>query len=488
MPERPENDRGRWFSLGAVAIALLAVTLACASRWHHDLSVDEPFMAHVIAEPELVPRAIADDNVPLAYGLFIAWSRLFGTSATALRSLSIVAFGLACLFAGAAGRWSGDDRTGLMTAVLVACSAIGIQHGATARPYALVVLFAAVALWADARADSDDTVPPAVVRVFVPHLLGLFTHPMFLFVAAASAGARLIVPGARRAVAMGPIAAIAVYAIAWGWMLARTFGLPTTSWMPHPGLRNLISGYTHLWGIVPGALLAILAAAAVVTLRRRRDGVPAAVLRAALVAVGVLVVTFAISQVRPMYLSPRTPVFVLPAAALAMGWVLAASPLRVLAPAAAAIVMIASLRSTVAAVRAGDPTPTRASLAAVARDVRCGDVVVAAGMSYPPVTYYAHEAGLPSCVTIVPFPADVAVHPGWPDMRPGFIDRLRAEAPSAAAAVPSGSRVWLIRSPGGIGLEAGVAIDAELSKRRRVERREPLAGSFFEEVLLFGPA
>ena len=471
-----------------IAIAVLAAALAVASRWHHDLSIDEPFMARAVASPGSIPQLLADDNVPLAYLLFGLWARLFGTSALALRSLSAAAFALACVFTGAAGRRAVDDRTGVVAALLVTASPIGLLHAATARPYALVLLCAAIAVWADAREDTLEGDGRAFTRVFVPHLIGLFTHPMFLFVSVASAAAHMVVPGRRRTAAIAPLAAAGVYAASWSWMLARTFAGPATSWIPRPSLRNLVSGYTHLWGVRVSVLLALLALGAVVVVWRRRYEVPGAVQRGALVAVGVLVAVFAVSQIRPVYLFLRTPVFVLPAASLAFAGLMAATRVGLLAPLAAAIVVVTSIASTMHGVRAGDPTPTRASLAVVAREIRCGDVIVAAGMSYAAVTYYAHDAAVPACVRIVPFPADVAVHPGWPDMRPGFQARLQVEAPDAAAALPPGSRVWLLRTQSGIGQEAGEAIRVELARRRTLEQRTPLRGSFFDEVLVFGPA
>ena len=487
MTDTGEHPRRSWFWLVAMAIAALAAAQALALCLHHDLAVDEPFMARVLADPRSIPRVLADDNVPLAYALWLAWTTVAGASPLALRSLSICAYAVGCLFVADAGRRAGGDRAGLLAALLVACSGIGLQHAAAARPYAIVALFAAVALWADAVAD-DEPGRRGVALIFVPHLLGLFTHPMFVFVSAASAGARLLASGRRRVLAAGPLLAIGVYVASWSWMLARTLRLATTSWMPRPSVRNLVSGYTHLWGIAGGVLLAVLAAAGAAALVRRRDRVPAAVVRAALVAMAVLLGAFVVSQVRPMYLSPRTPVFVLPMAALAMAWLIAASRTRALAVAAAVIAGAGSLTASIDAARAPDPTPTRASLAIVASAARCGDVVVAAGMSYAALDYYARPAGLPACIRIVAFPADVAQHPGWPDMRPGFDARLRAEAPADADALDSYARVWLFRSPGGLGLEAGAAIASELARKRAVVQRWPLTGSFFEEVTLFGRA
>jgi hypothetical protein len=271
-------------------------------------------------------------------------------------------------------------------------------------------------------------------------------------------------------------------------MFARTFALPATSWMPRPTLRNLVSGYTHLWGAPAGILLALLTLAGAVAVQRRGRFVPASVLRHVTIAAAVIVGAFVISQVRPLYLSPRTPVFVLPAAAFAIAWLVSAVPVRGSVTLVAVVVCAVSLRASIGSARAPDPMPTRASLAFVASRARCGDLVVAAGVSYAAVDYYARPSGLPACVAVVPFPAEMARHPGWPDMRRGFVERLRAEAPAAAATFAPGARVWLLRSSGGLGLEAGEAISTELRKARPVLGEWPLTGSFFEQALLFGPA
>jgi hypothetical protein len=128
-----------------------------------------------------------------------------------------------------------------------------------------------------------------------------------------------------------------------------------------------------------------------------------------------------------------------------------------------------------------DPFPTRASLAAVAPRMRCGDVAIASGLSYAPIVYYAATAGVPSCVPIRSFPAEVADHPGWLDE-------------SRVGPIPDVSRastLWVFAARRGVGASAGAELLAGLSSRVPVHESLPLAGSFFDEVVVFhtsGPA
>ena len=303
----------------------------------------------------------------------------------------------------------------------------GLQSAATARSYALLMMFAAMALWAGARAEAPHGSRRDVCALGTAHLLGLFTHPIFTLLTIASAIAGTVFARRRVRLAAAPLTALAIYIVAWGSMLVRTAALSATSWIGRPAAADLIRGLLF-WGDHATAI--VLATIAILALIRGTRALQddARMIAFALTVIALtLGMAFAVSQVRPVFLASRTPVLVLPAAAVAIAIIVSdLAPLWV-ACALAVVVVASAVRFTIRSALRPDPYPTRVSLAAVVPQLKCGDVIIAAGLSYAPLTYYATSAGVPACVAIVPFPPDVHEHPGWLDMTPSAANKDTGE-------------------------------------------------------------
>src|SRR5437867_1921088 len=232
-----------------VLSAIVAATVAQAIlvNAHNDLRLDEPFMALALGRPSSLPATFVHDNVPLAYLLLLAWTRLFGSSAFALRALSAAAHGAAAAFTAAAARRSASPAAASLAALLVGFSVpVGLEHAAMARPYALVELFAAMTLWAARRADAMTATRGPAVVLFAAHLAGLFTHPIFLFACAASSLAGAVCGRKRLLLGAIPLLAVVVYLGVWWPVLRQTLALPTTSWLTRPAFADVVAGGTAL--------------------------------------------------------------------------------------------------------------------------------------------------------------------------------------------------------------------------------------------------
>jgi hypothetical protein len=370
-----------------------------------------------------------------------------------------------------------------VTAVLAGCSvAFGLEPAATARPYALAATWAAMALWAALRADGR--------LLFVAHLLGLFTHPVFAFVSAASAIAGLG-RSSRRWLVGAPAAALAVYLVTWWPMLRRTADLPARTWMAPPGFGDVVRG-TLFWGdhgtpVMAAVLIAAIGVRWFRDQKSRSDPGAGAIAYAATTAALVMGSTVIVSQMTPVYLAARTPVFVLPAVSLAAGVAIAGMTPAIIAMGIAAMLAFSAGRYTVRTSSRPDPFPTRESLAAMAARTTCGDVIVAAGLSYAPVRYYAARAGVPGCVAVVPFPEGVRDHPGWLEVSDAANAAVQVRAAAEAARLPKTGTLWVLVARDGIGRTECDALVRELSARRRTLETAQLKGSFFDELRVFRP-
>jgi mannosyltransferase len=137
---------------------------------------------------------------PLYYLLAWLWSKLFGTGAVGLRSLSVLFGTLTVPAAYLAARELASRRAGVIAALFVALNPYLVWYSQEARSYALFLLFAAWALYFFARALRDPS--PRNLALWVgASILALGSHYFAVFLIAAE-GLWLIAafPDRRRAI------------------------------------------------------------------------------------------------------------------------------------------------------------------------------------------------------------------------------------------------------------------------------------------------
>jgi hypothetical protein len=475
------------------AIAFCSTGAALAARWHHSLNVDEPFTALAVTRSfSTLLDVLRHDNTPVTYVAAKLWVTFAGDTEPALRSLTAVSYGAAVFLTGLAGRSLGGLRCGIVAALLVASSGrVGLLHAATLRPYALLTLFSALSAWLLIPAVSEERRAGRArwLALTAVHLLGLFTHPIYLFLALGSAAGVWIVRGDRgRALAMTGVAAVAVYVASWGWMLWATLRLPATAWLATPHSVDLWNAYLGIWGnrngvLLAGSVLALLTAPGAARRVARNDGLRLVVVT----AIAALAAPFLVSLMKPVFHVTRTPMLALPFLALAAAGVLTTLGTRLLVT-ILGVSFVLGAWQFVAASRRSDPDPTRASLAQVLAQARDGDVLVSSGLSYAPVEYYRRRIGDGPRVSHEAFPAEIAQHPGWIDSRAVAHERVRYEAEAAATAsrlAQSGARVFVFTKSGGIGADVGELLTGALTGVLRAEASLQVRGAFFDRVTLY---
>jgi mannosyltransferase len=490
-PPRRPTLRFDAVSAGLGLIAIAAAAAALAARWGHSLNVDEPFTALAVAQPlPSLLETLRHDNTPVTYVALKIWSRLAGDSELALRSLMAASYAVAVLATGMAGLRLGGARSGLAAALLVASSgSVGLLHAATIRPYALLCLFSALAaqqLMAQVRSQTDVS-GPRWVALTATHLLGLFTHPIYVFLALGSAAAVLIARGSRgRALATTGLVATAIYVAAWGWMLRATLSLPATAWLATPHSLDLWNAYLAIWGnrngfLLVGAALALLTASGAARRLFEDDAIRIVALTAAFALAG----PFVVSYVKPVFHLTRTPTLALPFVALTAAGILTALGSRTLIAVLGLSLALGGWQYVAASRRHGDPDPTRQSLAQVLARARCGDVLISAGLSYAPMEYYLRRLAAPQCISHQVFPAEVSAHPGWLDAAAFAREGAAYQAEAAAAAerfARSTGRVFAFTKSRGLGADVSELLARELAVKLRPEESLPLRGAFFDRV------
>ena len=329
--------------LTALAAVLRFAALGEQSLWYDELATAEAIDGDLATAWETYKATEA--TPPLFYALSWIWTHLFGSGDAAQRVISAAAVTAAVPVTFLAGRSLVSTRAGLLAAVLVAVNPTLVWYGQEARAYGLLVLFAALTLWAAARVLRRPTAR-AVALWAVVSALALFVHFFAVFLIAAEA---VLIVRACRPRALAPAALLAPVALALLVLADRLGGGVRTGFISTIPLgertgdiaRELVSANTLLInantaqppadvGVLATVVLVAAVVAVLVSRRRTAARVPL------LLGAGALLLPFLLTPTRYDFLLDRN---LLPAwipLAIALGAALAALPAlgRVMAVAA----------------------------------------------------------------------------------------------------------------------------------------------------------
>ena len=164
--------------LAVVALTALGGALRFATLDVQSLSGDEGVTSALLRMPlgemlDTIPDS--ESTPPLYYVLAWLWAKVAGQGEVGLRSLPALLGTAAVPATWAAGRALASDRVGVVAAGLAAVSPLLVWYSQEARAYALLVLLAALSLWALPRALAELR-PRRVAAKAVLEALALATH------------------------------------------------------------------------------------------------------------------------------------------------------------------------------------------------------------------------------------------------------------------------------------------------------------------------
>lgn len=206
---------GAWWALAGLVV--LAAALRFSTLGRQSLWYDEAFTPVHTLHPGLTAtlNAVAhtENSPPLWYLLEWAVSRVFGTGAIALRSLSALA-GVASVVVGwGIGRELAGRRAAFATAALIAVNPLFVWYSQEARVYALFVLTAEMAILFFLRALREPT-PGRLTAFAVSGALALLTHYFAVFLLAPMCLWLVLEHRAHRRVTLAAVAAVGAVGVA----------------------------------------------------------------------------------------------------------------------------------------------------------------------------------------------------------------------------------------------------------------------------------
>jgi 4-amino-4-deoxy-L-arabinose transferase-like glycosyltransferase len=183
------------------SITLIAALIRVFTLGHQSYDHDEAVTAARVLQPGLAGTWDAivggERSPPLYYLVAWAWSKVFGTGAVGLRSLSALFGTLTVPLAFRATVEFARPRAGLIAAALVALNPYLVWYSQEARSYALFVLFAALALLCFARSVRAPSRTSLTLWV-VASALALLSHYFAAFLIAPQALYLLLAAQRRR--------------------------------------------------------------------------------------------------------------------------------------------------------------------------------------------------------------------------------------------------------------------------------------------------
>jgi mannosyltransferase len=206
---------GAWWALAGLVV--LAAALRFSTLGRQSLWYDEAFTPVHTLHPSLTATLSAvahtENSPPLWYLLEWAVSRVFGTGAIALRSLSALA-GVASVVVGwGIGRELAGRRAAFATAALIAVNPLFVWYSQEARAYGLYTLMAALAVLCFLRALREPT-PGRLTAFAVSGALALLTHYFAVFLLAPMCLWLVLEHRAHRRVTLAAVAAVGAVGVA----------------------------------------------------------------------------------------------------------------------------------------------------------------------------------------------------------------------------------------------------------------------------------
>jgi uncharacterized membrane protein len=177
------DERITKYGLALLAIVLIGLFLRVYQLGTQSIWLDESVSISIsgLSVPQLVQAAAPDVHPPLYYFLLHYWMMVFGTSASAVRLLSVLFGVLAIPMIYVVGRQLFNKGVGLVGALILALSSFNIYYSQEARMYSLLVLLALVSMYFFWRFLQQSNLVSSVGYVLSTTLL-VYTHYFGWFV------------------------------------------------------------------------------------------------------------------------------------------------------------------------------------------------------------------------------------------------------------------------------------------------------------------
>jgi uncharacterized membrane protein len=165
------------YSVVLLVIVLIGTFLRLYQLSTQSIWVDEGFSVWIskMSVPLMVQVASGDVHPPLYYFLLHYWMMVFGTSASAVRLLSVLFGVLAIPMIYVVGRQLFNKEVGLVAALILALSSFNIYYSQETRMYSLMVLLALLSMYFFWRFLQQSNLVSSVGYVLSTTLL-VYTH------------------------------------------------------------------------------------------------------------------------------------------------------------------------------------------------------------------------------------------------------------------------------------------------------------------------
>lgn len=490
--DQPINSRLFWRLCVGICILGLAArlpTLASRSLW-----LDESYSAWFSGLPlyELwtsVP--LYETHPPVFYTLLKGWTKMFGDSEMALRSLSVLASMATIFLVSVSGRamraGAFGDRVALLAALLLAVNRGSVQFAQQSRPYAMETLFASAAILCSLMllrrlsSDVDDerrwrNMLSAMLGLAVCAAATLWLHNTGIFIVfgiwfGLTVSLLMLVrkPRALQALAIGVpgVLALLIWSPFVPMLVRASANVATMSFWISMSPADLVSAWhLALGGTLPMIPMLLLCLAGVRVAWRNDHS---ATLHLCIVLVVPLAIVLGYSYfVKPIYISRLFEWLAPSTMVLAAIGILAGLKPRWRCPASVGVVLLCIISTVMYYFKPAEDW--RDYIDTVASEAQSGDAVIAYPNELNVVLHYYVPPQRP-------FPEIYYIPSPFPALNKNakYIGNLGApavqasDAPRVRAIVDRHRRIWVIRRFGGL-YDRSDIIHTEVTKKMKLIR------------------
>lgn len=501
------QQENRGVQRALIILSILGISIVIFLRISKSIWLDEAYSIHLAGGgfSEIISGLKNDNGPPLYYLILSLWTKVFGISESAVRSLSIVFYSISLTAVYIAGKSLYDERTALVCTFLYMVSEVSITHATNVRMYSLLGLTGILStlfylrlylLKSNSRKD--------LVLYLIVNVAGTFTHYWFMFILMSQIICHIIFFHRYRVKEFITLIflSFAPFFLLWSPILLRQMGNGSTFWLNKPDIFfTFIKTILDFYGGKPA--LSVYIAVFLLVVFQFKKGRPEllrfgllkeylsekrTLLFLVILSVSLLV-PLIISQVKPIYVIGRYTIIGLFPFVMLMGPLLRRFSSGFLISLFCTVMIITITASGLSSGSRPRKYSDKATAKHLLQHARHNDILVFTSLSRPAVDYYLQLIEPDNHVRKISFPLETASHPGWIDAESMLRKKelLEMEADSIIDDILNGNmsgnnRIWLLY---GSDKEIGGIVKERFDRHLVLSEKMELRGSFYNKVLVY---
>lgn len=488
---------------------LLMLIILCGIFFSHidinrSIWADEAFSVYTASQDlnGITNTVINDSGPPFYYLLLALWTRIFGITEYAVRSLSLFFYILSIIAIYLLGKsFYNNSKTGLLCSFLYATNLLAINHAQNARMYSMLGFLSILSILFFLKIfykKSDS--PLYFIFYIVINIIGLFTHYWFLFIILSEIITFTLLLSGRslfKKFATSIFISIVPFSVLWFHIVLLQINTGATSWIRKPGLMTLLDALLYFYSGKPALiiyfiflLLLIVKFNGKVRLQKLSTIKCFIMKKQTLISLifffSSLVLPWIISHVQPIF-SCRCLIIALPPFVLLMASFLKKFTNKSFVLFLSLVLIMWLIIYKVKETRDSQKSSDRLTAKCLIKETNENDVLIFTSLSRLAIDYYLDLLVPEKKFIRISFPSEINAHPGWRNVKKMLNNKypLEREADSIIGylhTISDSATIWLFY---GWDKKITNIIKERLDLNFSFKEKKPFSGSFYKTILIY---